>query len=315
MLGALGWPLVSAFAAKAGASESGAPASPPFPAPTFQEVAEGVHVRGGPIEEMTPANGGEIANLSFVIGREAVAAIDSGGSPADGAAMIAAIRKVTDRPIRHLLATHMHPDHIFGNQAFKAIGAEIIGHRNLPAALAARRESYLLSMREEIGAEAMEGLVVTLPDTVVEDTRILDLGGRHLTLKAWGTAHTDNDLTAFDEASGLLFAGDLVFMEHLPVIDGSLKGWLAQTPDLQALPARAVVPGHGPATAPWPAAIGAQTAYLEALAADIRAALAKGRTLGETAETAGRAEAAHWKLAEAYASRNATAAFAELEWE
>lgn len=282
---------------------------------SFVEIAEGVHVRAGPIEEMTPANGGEIANLAFVIGREAVAAIDSGGSPADGAAMIEAIRRVTDRPIRHLVATHMHPDHIFGNQAFKAIGAEIVGHRNLPAALSARRESYLSSMRDEIGDAAMAGLVITMPDATVSDERVIDLGGRRLTLKAWDTAHTDNDLTALDHASGLLFAGDLVFMEHLPVIDGSLKGWLAQTPALKALPAGAVVPGHGPAMAPWPSAIERQTAYLEALARDIRAAIAEGRTLGDTAETAGRGEAAGWKLSEAYAARNATAAFAELEWE
>lgn len=311
VLGALAWPLLGS----SGWAKAASPTNAGPPSPRFVEVAAGVHVRAGPVEDMTVANHGAIANLSFVVGTEGVAAIDSGGSPADGAAMIEAIRRVTDRPIRYLVATHMHPDHIFGNQAFKAIGAEIIGHRNLPAALEARRETYETSMREQIGEEVLKGLAITLPDRTVEDETILDLGGRRLALKAWGTAHTDNDLTALDDASALLFAGDLVFMEHLPVVDGSLKGWLAQTPALKALPARAVVPGHGPATAPWPSAIDRQTAYFEALAADIRAALARGRTLGETVATAGREESGAWKLSETYAERNATAAFAELEWE
>ncbi|KQT47515.1 MBL fold metallo-hydrolase [Aureimonas sp. Leaf454] len=305
---------MSALPGSALAQSAGAAAATPTET-TFVEVAEGVHVRVGPVEEMTPHNRGGVANLGFVVGREAVAAIDSGGNPAEGAAMIAAIRRVTDRPIRHLVATHMHPDHIFGNQAFKAIGAEIVGHHRLAAALGARAESYAMSMTAEIGAAAMAGLVVTLPDTGVADERVLDLGGRTLRLKAWDTAHTDNDLTAFDETSGLLFAGDLVFLDHLPVIDGSLKGWLAQVPALKAVPARAVVPGHGPATAPWPTAIDRQTAYLEALARDIRQALAEGRTLAETVGTAAQDEARSWKLADAYAERNATAAFAELEWE
>ena len=104
-------------------------------------------------------------------------------------------------------------------------------------------------------------------------------------------------------------------MKHLPVLDGSLLGWLRQTPLLKAIPAERVVPGHGPATAPWPDAIGPQTTYLEALARDVRAAIASGKRLNETAESAAKAEAESFDLSEDYRRRNATAAFAELEWE
>lgn len=283
--------------------------------PFFEEIAPGVHVHQGEIAMMTEANHGDIANIGFVVGDDAVAVIDSGGSLAEAEAALAGIRAVTDKPIRYLVNTHMHPDHVFGNQVFKAAGARIIGHRRLPAALQARADFYRQSMAGQIGREAMQAIDITLPDMTVGDETVLDLGGRTLRLKAWETAHTDNDLTVLDEATGTLFAGDLVFVDHVPIIDGSIKGWLDQTGALKALPARRVVPGHGPVSAPWPQAIEAQTGYLETLAADLRAAIADGVPLAEAVETAGDAQAGKWPLFEEYNTRNATAAFAELEWE
>ncbi|WP_232845500.1 quinoprotein relay system zinc metallohydrolase 2 [Aurantimonas marina] len=281
----------------------------------LEEIVPGVYVHAGLVEETNPQNQGDIANIGVIVGDEAVAVIDSGGSAAVGRSVLRAIRAVTDKQIRYLVTTHMHPDHVFGNQVFKAAGATLIGHHKLPAALAARADFYKQSMREQLGPELADEVTVTLPDETVEGERVIDLGNRKLTLKAWGTAHTDNDLTVLDAATGTLFAGDLVFMEHVPVIDGSLKGWLAQTPELEALPASRVVPGHGPASAPWPAAIAPQTAYLERLASDLRQTIADGVPLADAVETAGRSEAGNWQVFDAFNARNATAAFAELEWE
>ncbi|MEH6717551.1 MAG: quinoprotein relay system zinc metallohydrolase 2 [Aurantimonas endophytica] len=289
-----------------------APAAEPLP---MTEVASGVFVHAGAVAETTPGNRGDIANIGFVVGDAAVAMIDSGGSVAVAEAALAAIRRVTDLPVLFLVNTHMHPDHVFGNQVFADIGATIIGHRRLPAALSARAEFYRQSMREQMGPALADAVTITLPHETVEGERRIDLGGRTLLLTAWGTAHTDNDLTVLDEATGTLFAGDLVFMEHVPVLDGSIKGWLAQTPELAAIDAQRVVPGHGSPSAPWPQALEAQTAYLEALAADLRAAIADGVPIAEAVEKAAASQAGKWQLFEAYNPRNATAAFAELEWE
>ncbi|MCB8838259.1 quinoprotein relay system zinc metallohydrolase 2 [Aurantimonas sp. VKM B-3413] len=281
----------------------------------FSQVAPGVYVHHGEVAETSPANRGDIANIGFVVGDEAVAMIDSGGSAAVGEAALEGLRAITNKPVRYLVNTHMHPDHIFGNQAFKAAGAGLIGHRRLPAALTARGEFYKQSMRDQLGAELADAVVITPPDETVDSERMIDLGGRELTLKAWSTAHTDNDLTVYDQRTRTLFAGDLVFLDHLPVIDGSIKGWLAQMPELKAIPAERVVPGHGPVSTPWPEALEPETRYLEALASDIRMAIADGVPLAEAAETAGRSEADKWQLFDTYNARNATAAYAELEWE
>jgi glyoxylase-like metal-dependent hydrolase (beta-lactamase superfamily II) len=156
---------------------------------------------------------------------------------------------------------------------------------------------------------------VIAPTQLVSDETRLDLGGRILLLKAWPAAHTDTDLTVQDEKSGILFAGDLVFVRHVPVVDGSLRGFLAATDALAHMPAAKVVPGHGAVIEDWPRALEPQRRYLAHLRDDIRALIARGASIDTAAQTAGQREKPDWELFEDYNARNATAAFAELEWE
>jgi quinoprotein relay system zinc metallohydrolase 2 len=281
----------------------------------LSEIADGIFAFRGKNELMTSGNEGAICNLGLVVGDEAAAVIDSGGSLVEARAFIGAIKEVTPKPVRFLINTHMHPDHIFGNAAFRDIGATIVGHTNLPRALEARGAFYLRNYRNQLGEALMEGVEIVPPAQLVADRSELDLGGRVLDLRAWKAAHTDNDLTVLDARTRTLFAGDLVFMEHLPTLDGSLLGWIRQMDALAAIDARRVVPGHGPVPADWPAALEAQRRYFEILAGDVRQAITEGRPLAETVKTAGRSEASNWALFDEYNERNATAAYAELEWE
>lgn len=297
-------------------AEAASAAAPPANAsPVAVEVAPGVHVARGVHGLYTPANHGDISNKGFVIGEEAVAVIDTGGTALVGAALRAQIRALTDKPIRYVVNTHMHPDHVLGNAAFKADSPAFIGHHKLAAALAARAERYLAINGAAVGAADFAGTEIVLPTESVAGTRVIDLGGRRLTLTAHATAHTDNDLTVLDEATGTLFTGDLIFSGHVPTIDGSIRGWISLLRDLSGRSFQRIVPGHGPAAMAWPAAGMPVLEYLEAVATDVRAAIRAGHSMVETIPTAAQSQRAGWELFDEFHARNVSAAFAELEWE
>ena len=168
-------------------------AGPPL---AMTEVAAGVFVHGGVHEEASPENNDAIANIGFVLGDDAVAVIDPGGSALEGDALRAEIRALTDRPIRYVILTHVHPDHIFGAAAFRDDNPDFVGHAKLPGALAQRGGYHLRRLHEALG-DGAEGSEIVTP-TLLVSTRIeLDLGGRRLVLHAHGPAHTPPSAPAF----------------------------------------------------------------------------------------------------------------------
>jgi quinoprotein relay system zinc metallohydrolase 2 len=278
------------------------------------EIAPRLFVHIGDIALMKRENEGAIANIGFVIGDDYVAVIDTGGSVKEGKQLLAAIRERTDKPIRYVINTHGHPDHVFGNAAFSEPGTIFVGHQNLPQALAIRGPYYLDAFRKIMGASLIDEVRLVPPTLLVDGTLRLELGARTLVLQAWPTAHSDSDLSVLDEKTKTLFAGDLVFLAHIPVMDGSLIGWLRIMGELSGQAAERVVPGHGPVSE-WPAALADQRRYLETLAKDVRALVKRGAPITEAASTAAASERPRWQLFDDYNARNATAAFSEIEWE
>lgn len=284
------------------------------PALSLKEVAPGVYVHQGIHQLPDTHNRGEIANIGFIIGERCVAVVDTGGSPEQGLALKRAVAATTPVPVCYVINTHVHPDHIYGNLAFKQPGVSFVGHYKLEQAMAMRAPYY--------GEKAARDLGFTLgpehfipPDRPVKDTLELDLGGRTLLLTAHPTAHTDNDLSVFDRKTQALWLADLLFMGHLPVVDGSLNGWLKEIDKLKTIDAKLVIPGHGPVSAAWPLALIMEERYLKLLQTDIRAALKAGKTMEQAMVEVGQAARPEWQLFDEFHKRNISTAFAELEWE
>lgn len=279
----------------------------------MQEVAPGIFVYAAPYALAGRRNDGAIANVGFVIGRDAVAVIDTGGSLRAGQRLLAALRQRTALPVRYVVNTHVHPDHVLGNAAFAGEGTTFVGHHALPEALAARAQDYLKANADLVGPD-FAGTRIVPPTLLVSTSLDLDLGGRALHLEAWPTAHTNSDLTVRDRETDTWFLGDLLFVGHVPALDGRLSGWIGVLRRLRAEPAARVVPGHGPASVAWPGAAGPIDHYLAVLEAQVRSMVRDGVPIDRAGDAA-RTEAQHWSLFDDFNARNATTAYQELEWE
>lgn len=277
------------------------------------EVGEGVHVRRGLDEEANTDNQDAIANAGFIVGPAGVLVTDPGGSLADGENLRALIRERTSLPIRYVVMSHVHPDHIFGAGAFRQDNPVFVGHARLPQALA-QRGAYYQQRLEDILGSGKAGPVV-MPTMTVDRTAELDLGGRIIDLTAHGIAHTDNDLSLYDRQTGTLFPGDLLFVGRAPALDGSVLGWLKELDSLRGLPARQAVPGHGPARVDWPAGAADLDRYLRTLVDETRQAIRRNIGIEAAAGTVASGERSNWALFDDYNGRNVTRAYQELEWE
>ncbi len=281
----------------------------------ISEVAPGLFVHKGHHALISPENAGDISNLSIIVGKDAVAVVDTGGSITVGRGLREAVKAITDKPIRYVINTHMHPDHVFGNAAFEADKPAYVAHHKMARGLSARADSYIKSNTRMIGEAAFSGSTVVMPTEHVKDRLDINLGERVLTLAARPTAHTDNDLTILDQATGTLILGDLLFSGHIPTLDGSIAGWIKLIEAMRGESANRVVPGHGPASMSWPDALVPLDRYLRRIADDVRSMIKAGNPIGEAIKTAGADERTQWLLADEFHVRNVTAAYAELEWE
>ena len=209
--------------------------------------------------------------------------------------------------------SHVHPDHIFGAGAFLQDKPALVGHAQLPQALAQRGEYYRERLEEVLG-RGNAGPIVQ-PTMLVSDRTHIDLGGRSLELRAHALAHTSNDLSVVDSQTRTLFPSDLLFVGRAPSLDGSLKGWLRELSMLGAIDAARVVPGHGPASVDFASAAGKLRQYLETLLRETRQAIANGVDIDEAPEIVAQSERRNWTLFDEYHGHNVTQAYKELEWE
>ena len=279
----------------------------------MDEVATGIFVRRGVDEDATAQNFDAIANIGFIVGKDAVLVTDTGGSIVDGRWLRTQIKAKTDKPIKYVVISHVHPDHTFGAGAFVDDKPAFIGHAKLGEALRSRGEFYKKGLGDIIGADKVGPVV--MPTRVVKDTDQVDLGDRVVTFKAHGPAHTTSDLSMLDKQSGLLLPADLLFVGRIPSLDGSLMGWLKELDVLAAMGAARAVPGHGPAAVDFAPSAAALRGYLTDLRDGVRKEIKGAGSIETATKTVGQDQASKWTLFADYNPRNVTEAYKELEWE
>jgi quinoprotein relay system zinc metallohydrolase 2 len=283
---------------------------------TLDEIAPGVFVHPGKALPLDAPGHDDIANIGFVVGARCVAVIDTGGSVRVGRALRAALRAKTALPVCYVINTHVHVDHVLGNAAFAREHPVYVGHALLGPALTGSRDFFLKNYAADLDAPATAAQIIAPQRTVAIGAPLdLDLGGRHLSLRAWPKAHTDCDLTVYDAASGTLWTGDLLFVQRTPVIDGSIKGWLAAIDTLAGMPVRHAIPGHGAVGTDLQALLEPQRRYLQALLEEVRAQITQGGSLQDALRDVRPLAQSGWLLWESTNPRNVARVYQELEWE
>jgi glyoxylase-like metal-dependent hydrolase (beta-lactamase superfamily II) len=213
-------------------------------------VSEHVWFFQGATGVASAANKGYMSNAGFVVTRDGVIVFDALGTPALGRAMIAAIGGVSRAPIRRVIVSHYHADHIYGLQALKAAGAEIWAQRKAEIYLASDvATSRLAQRRTELYPWIDETTRLVPPDVWLDGDTDFRFGGLTFRLIYSGGAHSPEDMLMLVVEDRVLVAGDLLFAGRIPFVGpADSRGWLAAMSKMIAVDPRVVIPGHGPAS-------------------------------------------------------------------
>jgi glyoxylase-like metal-dependent hydrolase (beta-lactamase superfamily II) len=198
------------------------------------------------------ANKGFMSNAGFVVTGDGVVVFDALGTPALGRAMIAAIRKITTQPIKRVIVSHYHADHIYGLQEFKALGAEIWAHAKARQYLTSGQAVERLAQRRtDLSPWIDDKTRVVPPDVWLEGDTDFRMGGLTFRLLYSDGAHSPEDMLLYVAEDRVLFAGDLIFAGRIPFVGtADSRGWLTAMGKMLALspPPLVVIPGHGGAS-------------------------------------------------------------------
>lgn len=219
-------------------------------------------------------------NIVAVIGREAILVVDTGQFPSIARRVIAELASISEAPVRHVVNTHWHGDHLLANGAFKAAfpGVRFIAHshtiseakkyydgyaakmsKHLPIVVEEMRKQREDSKDEEQRlwlAKTMECVELAVPEAAatdyvapdqVVDTEIrLDLGGVHAHVRHLGAGNTPGDLVVWVEEDRVAAVGDVLVYPAPYAIGSTLGPWIPTLERVRALKPAVIVPGHGP---------------------------------------------------------------------
>lgn len=283
----------------------------------FKEVESGVFLHVGKHEEIDHHNKGDICNITFIIGEKSVLVVDSGASNKIADSVQSEIKKKTDLPIQYLVLTHGHPDHFFGTESFarKNKDLTIFGHEKLSRSLLINFDFYKDQMQNNTKDSEIKNISLVLPNKVVkiDETINIDIGNRIITLEAWRSGHTDNDLSVFDKKTKTLITEN-IFVDRIPPITASVLGWKKTLEEILKRDINLVIPGHGDPQNKI-RAVKPMLRYFNRIIEEVREIHNKNLDLEFALNNTSMENSENWLLFNEYHLRNITRAFSELEWE
>ena len=228
-----------------------------------KKVSEHVYYVEG-IAGIATDNEGFISNAGFIVTDEGVVVFDSLGTPSLAKKLVDKISEVTKQPIKKVVISHFHADHIYGLQVFEELGAEIIAPYGAQKYLNSDAAKERLEERQfSLDPWVNENTRLVFPDTTVEKSTQFTLGNLTFNINFMGKAHSDGDLTLLVEPDKVLFSGDIIFQERIPFVGSAdSKKWLETLTKLETEGITALIPGHGPASSDPENAISLTRRYL-----------------------------------------------------
>ncbi len=228
-------------------------------------------------------NQGFISNAGFVVTKAGVVVFDALGTPSLAAALVERIKKITDQPIKRVVVSHYHADHIYGLQVFKNLGAKIyapLGSSDYiySSAAAERLEERQLSLDPWVNDDTE----IVVPDVIIDSSHRFKLGGLDFSINYLGKAHSDGDIAMLVEQDRVLFSGDIIFEGRIPYVgNADTKHWLKTLTELETGGLSALVPGHGSASKKPASTISLTRRYLSFLRKTMGEAIEELEPFGE----------------------------------
>lgn len=195
-------------------------------------------------------NQGFMSNAGFVVTDKGVVVFDTLGTPALARQLVAEIKKISQQPIKLVIVSHYHADHIYGMQVFKALDIEMWAHTAGQEYVGSDEARMRLAQRRELLKPWIdEGTKVLPADKWLDGDTSFEMGGLHFELRHVGPAHSSEDMVMFVKEDGVLYSGDLVFKGRVPYVgNADSRMWLQALDKLIAFNPKYMIPGHGAAS-------------------------------------------------------------------
>ena len=193
------------------------------------------------------ANEGYNSNAGFVVTDDGVVVIDSLGTPTLGNELLKAIRTVTRRPVKLVIVTHYHADHVYGLEPFKEAGAEVWAHSSAREYLDTGEADRRIAQRaRDLFPWVDESFRVVRPDRWLGERAEFTLGTTRFEVTHLGPAHSPEDVIVVMPNEGVIFSGDILFAGRIPFVgEADSRKWLERIDRLLAMRPRIMITGHG----------------------------------------------------------------------